>query len=327
MPQLNPLDWGPQLIWLVITFGILYLLMVHVVLPRIGGVLEARAAHIAKDLAAADKLRRETEEAIAAYEQALAEAKQKAHAIIDAGRTKLKEEMAAERAKLDQELGKKSAEAEARINEAKASAMKDVSAVAADVAADIVRQLIGSVPSKAEIEKAMQASAERLSHGLHLRAGILGRRIVLPVPRRRALFRRAQEARRGARCPRSDRSPRSSTRPSICAKRPRRCSPITGASRATRPRRLEAIIELASKEAEELAAETRRSMAEHFERRMKLAEDKIARAETEALREVRAAAADAAVAAAQTIIAAKLTPETADALVKQGISALKSKLN
>ena len=77
MPQLNPLDWGPQLIWLAITFGILYLLMVKVALPRIGGVIDARAAHIAKDLAAADKLRRETEEAIAAYEQALAEAKQR----------------------------------------------------------------------------------------------------------------------------------------------------------------------------------------------------------------------------------------------------------
>src|SRR5512135_3653853 len=53
---------------------------------------------------------------------------------------------------------------------------------------------------------------------------------------------------------------------------------------------VEAIIRLAAKEAEELAAETRSSMAEHFERRMKLAEDKIARAETEALLEVRAAA-------------------------------------
>jgi F-type H+-transporting ATPase subunit b len=158
MPQLNPLDWGPQLIWLAITFGILYLLMVKVALPRIGGVIDARAAHIAKDLAAAEKLRRETEEAIAAYEQALAEAKQKAHAIIDAGRTKLKEEVAAERAKLDRELGKKSAEAEARINQAKTSAMKDVSAVAADVAADIVRQLIGAILPKAEIEKAVAAA-------------------------------------------------------------------------------------------------------------------------------------------------------------------------
>jgi len=157
MPQLNPLDWAPQIIWLVITFGILYLLMVKVVLPRIGGVIDARAAHIAKDLAEADKLRRKTEEAIAAYEQALAEAKQKAHAIIDAGRVKLKEEMAGERAKLEKDFAKKSAEAEARIDAAKASAMKDVNMVAADVAADIVRQLIGTAPPMAEIEKAVEA--------------------------------------------------------------------------------------------------------------------------------------------------------------------------
>lgn len=87
------------------------------------------------------------------------------------------------------------------------------------------------------------------------------------------------------------------------------------------------IIDLASKEAEILAAETRRSMKEQFERRMKLAEDKIGRAEAEALREVRAAAAEAAVTAARTVIAAKLTPEAADKLVSQGIDALKGKLN
>jgi F-type H+-transporting ATPase subunit b len=89
----------------------------------------------------------------------------------------------------------------------------------------------------------------------------------------------------------------------------------------------QAIVDLARKEAEILASETRRSMKEQFDRRMKLAEDKIARAETEALREVREAAADAAVAAAQVVIAQKITPETADKLVKQGIEALKGKLN
>jgi F-type H+-transporting ATPase subunit b len=155
MPQLNPLDWAPQLIWLLITFGILYLLMVKVALPRIGSVIEARADHITKDLATADKLRRETEEAIAAYEQALAEAKQKAHAIVEDGRAKLKAETAEERARLERDLGKKSAEAEARIAEAKNSAMREVNAVAADVAADIVRQLIGVAPAKAEIDQAV----------------------------------------------------------------------------------------------------------------------------------------------------------------------------
>ena len=77
------------------------------------------------------------------------------------------------------------------------------------------------------------------------------------------------------------------------------------------------IISLAGKEAEILAEETRRSMKEHFERRMKLAEDKIARAEAEALREVRNAAADAAVIAAQTLFAKGLTPETANKLVNR----------
>jgi F-type H+-transporting ATPase subunit b len=158
MPQLNPLDWAPQLIWLLVTFGVLYLLMVWIALPRIGAVIETRAAHIAADLATADKLRRETEEAIAAYEQALAEAKQKAHAIVEEGRAKLKAETDAERAKLDKKLAAKSAEAETRIEKAKASAMKEVNAVASDVAADIVRKLIGTAPAKGDVDKAVAAA-------------------------------------------------------------------------------------------------------------------------------------------------------------------------
>jgi F-type H+-transporting ATPase subunit b len=155
MPQLEPLDWAPQLIWLVITFTILYLLMTYVALPRIGSVIDARMQRIADDLAAAETLRRETEEAIAAYEQALAEAKQRAHAISDEGRAKLKAEIEAERQKLEAQLAAKGAEAEARIADAKNAAMKDVNAVAADVASDVVRRLIGVAPSDAEVKLAV----------------------------------------------------------------------------------------------------------------------------------------------------------------------------
>lgn len=158
MPQLEPLDWAPQLIWLVVTFGILYVLMLKVALPRIGSVLDMRRAHIAKDIETAETLRRETEEAIAAYEQAIAEAKQKAQNIAQEGRAKLNEEIAAERATLDRELAAKSKEAEARIDEAKASALKEVNKVAADVAADIVQRLIGVAPSGSELAKAVEAA-------------------------------------------------------------------------------------------------------------------------------------------------------------------------
>jgi F-type H+-transporting ATPase subunit b len=155
MPQLNPLDWAPQIIWLVITFSILYVLMKRVALPRIGSVIEARHARIAGDIEAADKLRRETQEAIAAYEQALAEAKARSQAIAREANNKLKDEMAAERAALDRDLAARSAEAEKRIHEAMTSALKDVNQVASETAAEIVRSLIGVAPSKPEVSAAV----------------------------------------------------------------------------------------------------------------------------------------------------------------------------
>ena len=158
MPQLNPLDWAPQLIWLVITFGILYLLMKRVALPKIGSVIEMRQGRIAGDLEEADKLRHETQEAIAAYEQALAEAKARAHAIAQEAHNKLKDEVAGERAALERDLAAKSAEAEARIHQAKISALKDVNAVASETAAEIVRRLIGVAPSQPEVSAAVAAA-------------------------------------------------------------------------------------------------------------------------------------------------------------------------
>jgi F-type H+-transporting ATPase subunit b len=155
MPQLNPLDWAPQLIWLAITFGVLYLLMKYVALPRIGSVIEARQSRIAGDIDAADKLRRETQEAIAAYEQALAEAKARAHAIAQEGRAKLNAEVAAERGKLEKELAAKQAQAEASIEAAKQAALKEVNNVAAETAAEIVQRLIGVAPSKSEVASAL----------------------------------------------------------------------------------------------------------------------------------------------------------------------------
>ncbi|MCH2459237.1 MAG: ATPase [Henriciella sp.] len=158
MPQLVPSDWLPQLIWLAITFVALYVLMAKVALPKIGGVLDARRNKIQSDLQTAEDLRRATEEAIASYEQALAEAKQKAHAIAQEARDKLNEELSAEREKLEKELDEKAKNAEERIEAAKTSALKEVDGIATDVAADLVDKLIGVSPSKNETEKAVTAA-------------------------------------------------------------------------------------------------------------------------------------------------------------------------
>ena len=87
------------------------------------------------------------------------------------------------------------------------------------------------------------------------------------------------------------------------------------------------IIDQARHEAQALAADTRKSLAESLERRTRLAEDKIARAEAEALSEVRAAAVDVAVAAAEKILEARTVGETASSLIDDSIRDLKGKLN
>ncbi len=90
---------------------------------------------------------------------------------------------------------------------------------------------------------------------------------------------------------------------------------------------VESIILLAKQEAEALGVETRQKIKDQLERRTTLAEDKIARAEEQALREVRAAAVTLAVSAAERIIAKKMTPAASSKLVDQSIKDLKTKLN
>ena len=88
-----------------------------------------------------------------------------------------------------------------------------------------------------------------------------------------------------------------------------------------------AIVENARREAEALAADTRKQLAEQLERRTKLAEEKIARAEAQAISEVRSTAVDGALAAARKILAGKAAGATGAGLIDESIRDLKAKLN
>lgn len=89
----------------------------------------------------------------------------------------------------------------------------------------------------------------------------------------------------------------------------------------------QAIVKQAQSDAEALASETRENLKVTLERRAKLAEDKIARAEEQALNEVRASAVSVAIAAAEQIIDKKMTAAASKKLVDESIKSLKSKLN
>ena len=89
----------------------------------------------------------------------------------------------------------------------------------------------------------------------------------------------------------------------------------------------EAIVDQARRETEAFAQETRASLKDALERRTKLAEDKIARAEAQAVDEVRASAIDVAVAAAERILREKMAGSGGAALIDQSIRDLKGRLN
>ena len=155
MPQLEFHDFAPQLIWLAITFTALYLIMARVALPRIATVIEQRRDRIASDLDKAEQLKKQTEDAIAAYEQAIAEARAKAHAIAQEARDKLGAEIDEERAEVEKQIAEMTAEAESRIQASKTAALAHVSDVAADTATAIVKRLIGGRVTKAEVGDAV----------------------------------------------------------------------------------------------------------------------------------------------------------------------------
>jgi F-type H+-transporting ATPase subunit b len=158
-PPFDQSTFASQLLWLAITFGLFYLLMSKVVIPRIGGILETRHDRIAQDLDEAQRLKAEADAAIAAYEQELASARAKGNGIAAAAREDAKVKADAERAKIEASLQDKIAGAEARIAEIKAKALADVGSIAEETTTALVEQLIGTKVSKAEVALAVKSVA------------------------------------------------------------------------------------------------------------------------------------------------------------------------
>lgn len=160
-PPFDTQKYPSQILWYVIFFGLLYLLMKRVLVPRLSAIVEGRAARISGDLEEAQRLRIESDKALGTYEKALADAKSSAHAIAQAGTDEAKATAAKQRADVEASLAAKLETAEARIGEIKAKALGDVNAIAEEAAAAVVAALTGHQPSPEEVAKAVSAVATK----------------------------------------------------------------------------------------------------------------------------------------------------------------------
>lgn len=169
MPQLDPATFAPQLVWLTICFIALYLVISRAALPRIGSVIQERQDRISADLAEAKWLKEKTDAAIAAYEQALADARGKAHGIAGQTRGELASRLAGEKAAAEQETSAKTAAAEAAIHQIRQKSLSEVERIATEATEALVEKLIGAKADAAAAKAAVAKLARE--PGASIQAG------------------------------------------------------------------------------------------------------------------------------------------------------------
>jgi len=160
LPQLDGSTYAGQIFWLLISFALLYFVLSRVFLPRLGGVIEERRNRIADDYDQAAEFKREAEEAKAAYEQSLADAKARAASVAAETRATIDEEIAAAEKESDARLDAEITAAEARIAETAERARGAVREAAADTTKALVDAMIGETPSDQAVETALQRAGD-----------------------------------------------------------------------------------------------------------------------------------------------------------------------
>ncbi|HZT27977.1 MAG TPA: F0F1 ATP synthase subunit B' [Pseudolabrys sp.] len=156
-PPFNTETFPSQLFWIVIAFVLLYALMAKWALPQVAGVIARRQKRIDDDIAEANQLKAQSDEALAAYEKALADARARAQAIANETREKQAAEAEAARKKSEYELNMKLAAAEKTIAATKQAAMANVRTIAQDATTAIVQRLTGSAPNEKAVADAVAA--------------------------------------------------------------------------------------------------------------------------------------------------------------------------
>lgn len=161
MPQFDPEVFSPQLIWLAITFVILYVLMARIALPHVGEVIEARQNRIEHDLESAASFKANAEAVLAEYEKAMADARAKAQALLAENAERCAAEAAERQGQLEVRLAERLREAEAGIARSRQAALESIAAVAGDIARAVTEKLIGETVDDKAVKAAVKFAAKR----------------------------------------------------------------------------------------------------------------------------------------------------------------------
>ena len=144
MPQLNPEFWISQIFWLTLTFGILYLVLSKLILPKISTNLESRKSQILENIEAAEKQREDSETKLKDYEEIISKSRLDAKTIFNQAREKALKDINAKREVLDKQIDDEIVKAEKEIKILKENAPDKINKIAIETSSELVQKLIGA---------------------------------------------------------------------------------------------------------------------------------------------------------------------------------------
>jgi F-type H+-transporting ATPase subunit b len=161
MPQLDPEFWISQIFWLTLTFGILYVVLSKLILPKISANLELRKSQIQENIEAAEKQREDSEAKLKEYDEVVLRSKLEAKNIFKDARKKALMDINSKKEILDEQINEEIKKAEQEIEFLRKSAPEKINRIAIDTSSDLIKKLIGTEINSSSISAIVDDLSKR----------------------------------------------------------------------------------------------------------------------------------------------------------------------
>ena len=161
MPQLNPEFWISQIFWLTFTFGILYIVLSKLILPKISANLELRKSQIQENIEAAEKQRESSEAKLKEYDDIISKSKLEANNIFKEARENVLKEINTKKETLDKQIDEEIKKVEQEINLLRKGASEKINKIAIETTSELLVKLIGTEVNSSSISTIVDDLSKR----------------------------------------------------------------------------------------------------------------------------------------------------------------------
>ena len=161
MPQLNPEFWISQIVWLVLTFGVLYIVLSKLILPKISENLESRKSQILENIETAENQREESEKKLKEFEKIILESKLEAKNYFNEARQKILDDINSKRLALEKDIDEEISAAEQEVNNLKIGSHEKIRNIAVETSSELIKQLIGEEANNSSISAIVEEQSRK----------------------------------------------------------------------------------------------------------------------------------------------------------------------